>query len=172
MSEWFGASWATVGYVVLGTVVMYTSAVIGVRLAGRRTLAQMSAYDAVITVALGTLVSSVAVTSDPSYVQGLTALVTLLALQASLGLLRSRSRWVRRAMDFRPEVVARDGRIDLPEGLSTSQLTESELWSRLRQHGVADLDGVALVLLEPQGAITIARDAATAEAMLDRLKAS
>jgi uncharacterized membrane protein YcaP (DUF421 family) len=172
VSEWFGASWATVGYVVAGTVVMYASAVVGVRLAGRRTLAQMSAYDAVITVALGTLVSSVAVTSDPSYAQGLTALVTLLALQASLGLLRSRSGWVRRAMDFRPEAVVRDGRIELPEGLATSQLTQSELWSRLRQHGVADVGEVALVLLEPQGSITIARDAATAEAMLDRLKAT
>ncbi len=172
MSEWFGASWATVGYVILGTVVMYASAVIGVRLAGRRTLAQLSAYDAVITVALGTLVSSVAVSSDPSYAQGLTALVTLLALQSSLGLLRSRSRWVRRAMDFRPEAVVREGEVELPEGLTTSQLTESELWSRLRQLGVADLDGVALVLLEPQGTITVARDAATAEAMLHRLKAT
>jgi uncharacterized membrane protein YcaP (DUF421 family) len=172
MSEWFGASWATVGYVVLGTVVMYASAVIGVRLAGRRTLAQMSAYDAVITVALGTLVSGVAVNRDPSYAQGLTALVTLLAMQTSLGLLRSRSRWVRRVMDFRAEAVVRDGRIDLPSGLSTSQLTESELWSRLRQQGVAEVDEVALVLLEPQGTLTIARDAATAEAMLDRLKAT
>ncbi|CAN5760390.1 DUF421 domain-containing protein [soil metagenome] len=172
MSEWFGASWATVGYVVAGTVVMYASAVVGVRLAGRRTLAQMSAYDAVITVALGTLVSSVAVSSDPSYGQGVTALMTLLALQMFLGVLRRRSRWVRRTMDFRPEVVVRDGRMELPEGVSTSQLTESELRAHLRQQGVVDFHGLALVVLEPQGGFTVVRDASTAEAMLDRLQST
>ncbi len=55
MKEWFVASWDVVGFVVLSTVAMYLSVLIGVRIAGRRTLAQLSAFDAVVTIALGSI---------------------------------------------------------------------------------------------------------------------
>ncbi len=50
------------------------SALLGVRLAGRRTLAQISAFDAIVTIAIGTLVSSTAVSSTRTYLEGVTAL--------------------------------------------------------------------------------------------------
>jgi uncharacterized membrane protein YcaP (DUF421 family) len=158
MAEWFGSDWASIGFVAASTVAMYVTMVVAVRLAGRRTVAQLSAFDVVVTVALGTLLSSTVVAPDPSYSRATTAVVVLLGLQVGLAALRRRSRLVERALTFRPEVVVQDGEVQLPTGLGTSQLSERELLSRLRQTGVFDLDGVAIVVLEPSGSISVSRD--------------
>ncbi len=157
MEQWFGSTWTTIGYVILSTVAIYLSAVVAIRLAGRRTLAELSAFDVVVTIALGTLVSSTAVSAEPSYAQGLAALITLLGLQVGIGALRRRFPGLQRLLDFKPETVVEDGRLSLPRGPLTSQLTEQELWSKLRQAGVFELGNVSLVVLEPTGGISISR---------------
>jgi len=155
MDEWLGASWRTVGYVVVGTVATYLSTIVAIRLAGRRTVAQLSSFDIVITVAIGSLVASTATSNDPSYVQGMTALVTLLLLQVAIAALRQRSATFRRVLDFKPETVVDRGRIDLPTGLLSSQISPDELRSKLRQQGVFDLESVTLVLVEPTGGLSV-----------------
>ncbi|HVL06253.1 MAG TPA: YetF domain-containing protein [Acidimicrobiales bacterium] len=155
MDEWLGASWRTVGYVVVGTVATYLSTIIAIRLAGRRTVAQLSSFDIVVTVAIGSLVASTAASNDPSYVQGMTALVTLLLLQVGIAALRQRSATLRRILDFQPETVVDHGRVDLPAGPLTSQITSEELRSKLRQKGVFDLDSVTLVVVEPTGHLSV-----------------
>ena len=157
MEEWFGASWRTVGYVIAGTIATYLSTIVAVRLAGRRTVAELSSFDVVVTVAIGSLVASTAVTSDASYAQGMTALVTLLLLQVGIAALRQRSATLRRLLDFKPEPVVDAGRLDLPTGPLTSQITWDELESKLRERGVFDLDDVALVVVEPTGGLSVRR---------------
>ena len=155
MDEWLGTSWRTVGYVVVGTVATYLSTIVAIRLAGRRTVAQLSSFDIVVTVAIGSLVASTAASNDPSYVQGMTALVTLLLLQVGVAALRQRSATLRRILDFKPETVFDGGRVDLPTGPLTSQITLDELRSKLRQQGVFDLDTVTLVVVEPTGELSV-----------------
>ncbi len=157
MDEWFGAGWRTIGYVVLATVATYVSTIVAVRLAGRRTVAELSAFDVVVTVAIGSLVASTASSADPSYVQGMTALVTLLLLQVGIAALRQRSAMLRRLLDFKPETVVDGERVDLPAGPLTSQITLDELQSKLRELGVFDLDEVTLVVVEPTGGLSVRR---------------
>ncbi|QGG93950.1 DUF421 domain-containing protein [Actinomarinicola tropica] len=158
MSEWFGSSWSTIGWVAASTVAMYATLLVTVRIAGRRTVAQLSAFDAVITISFGTLLASTALAPDPSYVQGTTALLTLLALQVGVAFVRRRSALARRLLEFEPETVVDDGRATLPTGLFTSQLSEGELRSRLREKGHHDLSGLMVVVLEPDGGISVRTD--------------
>jgi uncharacterized membrane protein YcaP (DUF421 family) len=155
VQEWFGTSWAAVGFVVASTVATYLTVLVAVRLAGRRTVAQLSAFDLIVTVALGTLLASTIVSPDPSYVQASVGIATLLTLQVVVAALRRRSGFLRRVLEFEPEVVLRDGRLQLPSSLLSSQLSEGELRSRLREVGVFDLADVALVVLEPTGRISV-----------------
>ncbi len=157
MDEWFGASWRTMGYVVASTIATYVSAVIAIRLAGRRTVAELSAFDVVVTVAIGSLVASTAVSSEPSYAQGMTALVTLLVLQVGIAAIRQRSSTFRRVLDFEPETVVEGGAVNLPSGPLSSQMTREELQSMLREQGVFDLREVNLVVVEPTGGLSVRR---------------
>ena len=155
MEEWFGASWRTIGYVIVSTLAIYGSTLVAIRLAGRRTVAELSAFDVVITVAIGSLVASTAASPQPSYGQGMTALMTLLILQVGIGALRQRSSTVRRVLDFKPETVVDGSQICLPEGPLSSQMTRDELQSKLRERGVFDLDDVTLVVVEPTGGLSV-----------------
>lgn len=157
MKEWFVASWDVVGFVVLSTVAMYLSVLIGVRIAGRRTLAQLSAFDAVVTIALGSILATTALTPQPSYTQGATAVTTLLVLQIMLGWLRLRFAPVRRLVDFEPLVFIQDGAEQPRGGLLGPQLTDDELLSALRVRGVFEPDDVAELLLEPNGDVSVRR---------------
>lgn len=155
MDEWLGASWRTIGYVIVSTVAIYASTLAAIRLAGRRTVAELSAFDVVITVAIGSLVASTATSSDPGYAAGFTALLTLLVLQVGIAAMRQRSGTLRRLLDFKPETVFDGGRVHLPSGPHTSQMTRDELHSKLRERGVFDLDDVTLVVVEPTGKVSV-----------------
>lgn len=161
MSEWFGASWPTVGYVVAGTVAIYISTLVAVRIAGRRTVAQLSAFDLIITIAIGSLLASACVSADPSYSQYMAALITLLLLQVAVAALRRRVSILSRLLEFEPQVVVRDGTVDLDKSLLGAQLTRAELESALRHQGVFDLGQVRLVVLEPTGKVSVSRDASS-----------
>lgn len=167
MSEWFGASWQTIGYVVAGTVAMYLSTLIAARIAGRRTLAQLSAFDTIITIAIGSLLASTSVSRDASYAQGMSVLLTLLVLQLVVAAARRRFAPLSRAIEFEPQVVVRDGQVHFDTKLLGAQLTRSELESALRQHGVFDLADACVVVLEPTGKFSVAVDARPSEAPIE-----
>lgn len=158
VGTWFGSTWSTVGFVVAGTAAIYLSAIVVVRLAGRRTVAQMSAFDAIVTVALGSLLATTAVSSEVSYAEGMTALTTLLVLQVVVAALRQRFPSSRRYLEFAPEIVVDEGGCHLPNGPMTSQLTLDELRSQLRKQGVVDPADAALVVLEPDGKVSVLTD--------------
>ena len=157
MSEWFGASWQGAGYVVAGTVAMYFSTLLAARVAGRRTLAQLSAFDVIITVAVGSLLASTSASRDPSYGQGMAALLTLLVLQVLVAAARRRFSVVARLLEFEPEVVLRDGDVQLGKSVLGPQLTRGELESALRQQGVFELPAASVVILEPTGKFSVLR---------------
>lgn len=170
MSDWFGSSWETVAYVIGSTAAIYCSSLLAIRVAGRRTVAQLSSFDIVVTIALGSLIASTAVSRDPSYAQGVTAVVTLLLLQVLGAAARQRWAGVRRLLDFAPYVVVRDGEPDLPTTPFGPQMTRDELVSKLRERNVFELDGLRLVVIEPTGGLSVAQGERSADAArpLDR----
>ncbi len=168
VSEWFGASWHTIAYVAGGTAAMYASTVVAVRVAGRRTLAQLSAFDVVVTIAIGSLLASTAVSRDASYAQGLTALVTLLVLQVVVAAARRRFGLLARVLDFEPRVIVENGKVHLDESPLGAQLTRGELKTALRQHGIFDDVGFRVVILEPTGQFSVQRDEKAGPAISDR----
>ncbi len=150
----------------VAAVVIYVVALAAVRLAGRRTLAQMSAFDIVVTIAIGTLISSTARPSRASVLDSAAVLLTLLLLQVVLAAVRQQPPALRRLLDFSPQVVVRDGAALLPRRPDSAQLTVSDLESWLRREGIGKLDDVALAVLEPTGEVSVLRVGAARPAPL------
>lgn len=163
MEQWLGASWTEMGKVAVSTLAIYATTVISLRIAGRRTVSQMSAFDFVVTIAIGSLVAATALSPDSRYGQGVAALLTLLAAQQIVALVRQRVPATRRVLDFSPEPLYSDGEMTLRQNPLTAQVTETELYSKLRHQGIASLDQVKLVILEPDGGISILSTEGTSE---------
>lgn len=83
----FFDSWSGLLRVVVLGFCAYLTLVVALRLSGRRTLAKMNAFDLVVTVALGSTLATVLLTSDVALAEGTLALVLLIgAVRRRLGL--------------------------------------------------------------------------------------
>ncbi len=143
-----GASWQTVGVVVVSTVLVYLAVIALTRLAGPRSLAKMSSFDFAATVAIG----STALASTP-LANGVAALAMLYGLQYFVATLRRRNT-LRGAADNRPLLLLVDGRV-LEGNLQHVRVSPEELWSRLRLSGVRRLEEVRAVVLETTGDMSV-----------------
>lgn len=154
--DWLSASWPNVGLTVLSAAAMYVVMLLGTRLAGRRTLATMSAFDALVTVALGTTLATTALSADPPLPQGFALIGTLLALQVALAHVCRRWPRTRAVIDFEPRDVIRDGDF-VERNLARMQLSRPDVLSKLRQQGIDRSEDVERAVMEPTGELSVLR---------------
>jgi uncharacterized membrane protein YcaP (DUF421 family) len=155
--------------VVMISAAAYAILILILRAAGKRALAKLNAFDLVVTVALGSTLSTVLLSSDIALAEGALAFVMLALLQWIVAKLSIHSALVRRATRARPALLLRDGAI-LHETLRDERVTTSEVYSAVRGQGVAKLADVAAVVLETDGSLSvIARPASGSVDTLDFL---
>lgn len=126
------------------------------RASGKHSLTKSNAYGFVVTVALGSTLSSGVISGDVSLAEGLAAVGLLLGLQHGLSLLNSRTRWAARLFTNEPRVVLLNGGM-VQEALREERVNESEVRAAVRSSGVASLEEVALVVLETDGSFSVIR---------------
>jgi uncharacterized membrane protein YcaP (DUF421 family) len=141
------------GWVAVKAVLLFTVAVIGLRLGERRTLAQLSAFDFAVAVAIGAIIGRGATASDTSFASSAVALVTLLVAHRVVAILRRHSRVVR-LIDHRPRVLVARGELQERE-LARAGLTVADVYALLRDNGVGDLGQVGYLLYEACGDVTL-----------------
>lgn len=153
MPSWLFGPVGPLAAVAVKGALMYVTALLGLRLAHRRTLAQWTAIDFAAAVAVGAIVGRSAVAGTQSYLTGAVALATLLAAHAVVTLART-NRWVDKVVDHRVRVLVAHGQVR-PRQLLIAGVTEHDLAAELRQRGVFDLADVRYVLYEAKGALTV-----------------
>ncbi|CAM3574261.1 DUF421 domain-containing protein [Tsukamurella ocularis] len=141
--------------VAVATVGMYATLLIVVRILGQRVLASMSSFDLVAVIAFGSLIGRAALGDVPRLASGVVALVTLIVIQAALGLVR-RTRFGERLVSNRP-VLLMAGPAILEERLAKTHVSHSDLVAGLRQAGIRDRSEVAAVILESRGTLSVIR---------------
>ncbi|MFC0005578.1 DUF421 domain-containing protein [Micromonospora siamensis] len=141
------------GWVALKAFLLYVTAVLGLRVGGRRTLADLSPYDFVAAVAIGAIVGRLPSAPDASYLSGAVTLLAILAAHALITWVRLRPAG-RRLIEQGPVVVVARGQV-LWGNLHRSGITRSDLDALLREHGVADPAGVHLAVLEGRGRLSV-----------------
>ena len=142
MPEWFVHGYYELAFAATKAALMYLVALLGLRLAHRRTLAQWTAIDFAAAVAIGAIVGRTAIAGDQSFAVGAVALVTILAAHwiATVGRFNS---WIVNLVDHRVRVLVDHGRLR-DDQLRLCGLTESEVLAQLRRHGVAQRQRAAL----------------------------
>jgi uncharacterized membrane protein YcaP (DUF421 family) len=154
VQELFGGAGGLV-WVVVKAVLLFAVAVVGLRLGERRTLAQLSAFDFTVAVAIGSIIGRTVTAASTSFATGAVTLVTLLVVHRIVAFARLHSQ-IARAIDHPPRVLIARGRMQHRE-LARAGLTSPDIYMLLRQHGVGDLSQVGYLLYEPRGRTTLIR---------------
>ncbi|RNE62202.1 DUF421 domain-containing protein [Cryobacterium tepidiphilum] len=150
---WFD-SWTDIGRILLVGASTYVVLIVVLRLSGKRTLSQLNAFDFIVTVALGSTLSSILLDSTISWSEGLTALGLLAALQFLVAWAASRRPWVRGLLTARPVLLFSDGSMH-HDALRRQRLTESAVMQAIRGSGRGDLSLVGAVVLETNGTFSV-----------------
>src|ERR1700761_2991278 len=98
------------GWTALKAILLFTVAVIGLRLSERRMLAEFNVFDFAVAVAVGAIIGRTATSSNTSFATGLIALVTLLVAHRLVAMLR-RGGLLAGLLDRRPLVLVAQGRM-------------------------------------------------------------
>lgn len=151
--RFFESSAATWRVVVVGATT-YVALLILLRVAGKRALAKMNAYDMVVTVAIGSTLASAILSPDVSFLDGVTAFAVLLGLQFLVSLVTMRSHRARVWVNSVPVLVLYRGAM-LKRELRRHQLSEEEILATLRIHGHARIEEVFAVVLETDGEFSV-----------------
>ncbi|MBW8268946.1 DUF421 domain-containing protein [Caldovatus aquaticus] len=125
------------------------------RLAGRRTLREMTAFDFILLLIIGEATQQALLGDDLSVTTAAVAVTTLIALDIAMSLLEQRAGFLERMIDGVPTVLVADG-TPLRERMRRARLDEQDVMERARAlHGLERMDQIRFAVLEPGGDITI-----------------
>ncbi|MGC5627779.1 DUF421 domain-containing protein [Georgenia sp. Z1344] len=141
--------------VAVATAGMYLAMVLLVRVLGQRVLSSMSSFDLVAVIAFGSVIGRAALGEAPVLAGGIVALLTLISMQALVGLVRH-LRGGNRALVARPVLLMAGSQV-IDEHMRKCHVLPGELQSRLRLAGISHYGQVAAVTFEPTGTISVLR---------------
>ncbi len=148
-------SLGSIGAIVVSTAALYAAILVIARASGVRSFAEMSPFDVVVTIAVGSLMAGVLAARNPPLVEGLTAVLTLYAIQLTVSQLRARFARIERATDTRPILLMASGGRILHANLKVARVTEHDLRTHLRAANVADPGRIKAVVMEGTGSISV-----------------
>ena len=137
---------------VVRTIAVYLVVLVLLRVAGKRALAQLTAFDLVVLLLLSNVVQNAIIGPDNSLLGG--AIGAAVLLGANYALVRSAVRWP--WLQGREQTLVTEGQVD-EAALRREHLTRSELDTALRRQGYDGIDSVVSAKLEPEGVLVADR---------------
>jgi uncharacterized membrane protein YcaP (DUF421 family) len=140
---------------VLRAVVMYVFLMVIFRIAGKRSLAQITTFDFVLLLVIGEATQQALLGNDFSVTNAFIVIVTLLLLDIGLSL--GQKRWPRLEplLDDVPLLLVEDGKL-IERRMDKARISESDILHAARAlQGLERMDQVKYAVLERTGEISI-----------------
>jgi|GEM_PF-151002 len=150
---------------MLRPLVVYVFLIVGLRLAGKRELAQLNPFDLVVLLTLSNTVQNAIIGDDNSVTGGLLGAATLLAVNYIVVRFMFKHEKLERLVEGDPDVLI-EGGVVKEDRLRREMLTRAELESAAHRQGFASLEDVERAVLEPGGAISFIGRKPTPEEMM------
>ncbi len=154
----FFSDWDDLWRVLAVGTLAYAALVVFLRLSGKRTLTKLNAFDLVITVALGSTLSSVLLDKSISLAEGAVAFALLILLQYLLTWCSVRWRPFEKVVKSEPTLLVHRGEF-LSEAMRRQRITQSEVLSAVRSSGNGAVSGIRAVVLENDGSLSVIPEA-------------
>jgi uncharacterized membrane protein YcaP (DUF421 family) len=136
------------------TAVVYGAVLLLLRLIGKRQIGQSTPSDLVTLLLVSEAVQNGMLNDDSSLTGALVGATTLLAISFAIDWLCARSPRFERWIEGEP-FVAYDGKEFDARRLRRENITQRDLIAALRSHGEPGLDSVRLVVIEPDGKVSV-----------------
>ena len=143
----------TIAEKILRSIVVYFFLLVGLRLAGKRELAQLNPFDLIVLLLLSNTVQNAIIGNDNSVSGGIIGAAALLLVNYAVVRLVRGNRRLQRLLEGRPDVLIRDGQIQR-DHLNRELISRAELVAAAHKQGIASLHDVEQCVLEPTGTLS------------------
>lgn len=156
--QWVSVSVGQLGMILLSAFAVYAGILVYTRIAGLRSFSKMSSADFAMTIATGSLFGSTIASPTPTLFMGLFAIACVFAGQWALAALRFKSGLLSNVVDNQPLLLMAGSEI-LHDNLRRSNMTEGDLYGKLREANVMNLEQVKAVVFETTGDVSVIHSA-------------
>lgn len=138
---------------MLRPVVVYVFLIVGLRLAGKRELAQLNPFDLVVLLTLSNTVQNAIIGDDNSVTGGLIGASTLLFVNYIVVRFLFKHEKLDRLIEGDSDVIIEDG-VVREDCLERELLTRGELEAAAHKQGFGSLDEIDKAILDPGGTVS------------------
>lgn len=121
---------------------------------GKRSLTQLNTFDLVVTVAIGSVLSTILLDKNVSLLEGLLAFVLLILLQFVLTFTSVRWKKFNKLIKSEPSLLYLNGSF-LRETMKKERISEGDILQSVRSDGIGDLKEVQAIVLENDGSLSV-----------------
>ena len=140
----------------LRSVAVYVLMLVVIRLLGKRTVGNFSAFDLLVALMLGEVVDEV-IFGDVTFAQGAVAVLVVAGLHYLNSWLSFRNPGLARFTEGQPTPIVLNGRL-YPPGLNKERVSEAEALAALRLQGICHPEDVKLAQIETDGMISVIKE--------------
>jgi uncharacterized membrane protein YcaP (DUF421 family) len=137
---------------ILRPVIVYVFLIVGLRLSGKRELAQLNPFDLIVLLTLSNTVQNAIIGDDNSVSGGLIGAASLLAVNYLVVRFMYDHRKLEQLVEGRPDVLIQDGHV-YTSRLKKELITLEELEAAARRQGFESISDVKQCVLEPGGTL-------------------
>lgn len=140
---------------VLRSIVIYLLLLVVFRISGKRSLSQITTFDFVLLLVIGEATQQALLGEDFSLTNAFLVIVTLVAVDIFISLLKQRSKTFEKLIDSAPLVLIENGKL-LKDRMDKARVDEADILAKARElQGLERLDQIKYAVLERSGGITI-----------------
>ena len=124
------------------------------RIMGKKQLSQLTFFDYVVGISIGSIAAAFAVDPSIGYVRGVTALVVYALFPIVLSLIALKSYRARKLLDGKPTILIYNGQL-LEANLRKAKLTVNDVLEECRQNNAFNVADVEFAVLETDGRVSV-----------------
>jgi uncharacterized membrane protein YcaP (DUF421 family) len=137
-------------------VLVYAVMLLVIRVLGKRTVGNFTAFDLLVALMLGEVVDEI-IYGDVSLAQGLVSILVVAGAKYLTTWITCRSETMSRILEGAPRPLVKNGELQR-DGLRAELMHPKEVMAALRLQGVTDLREVKLALMEVDGGVSVIRE--------------
>jgi len=138
---------------ILRPIIVYIFLIVGLRLSGKRELAQLNPFDLIVLLTLSNTVQNAIIGNDNSVTGGIIGAASLLAINYLVVRFLYDHRKLDQIVEGRADILVEDGKVH-EQKLKRELITKEELAAAARKQGFDTLSDVRQCVLEPGGTLT------------------
>lgn len=148
--------WQELGMTALRGLMVYALMLVVIRILGKRTVGNFTAFDLLVALMLGEVVDEI-IYGDVSFAQGVIAILVVASAKYITAWLTYLNHGLNKLFEGQPREVVRNGEF-VRDGMRKELVNEEEVMASLRLQGISDMREVKKAVMEVDGVISVIRE--------------